>query len=364
MHGEKGFRTPALDIIKRSLRTEVSMNDLTISPQFQESLPTVVEGLHRAQNIFESIQSFEDIERVFLKGAGLSPNTYRAYLEAVKQLYDFTDGLNPLQIQPRHIEAFYDDLVKHADRNTAYLRIAGLKRFFKGIRSIIPFYTSPFELMNEKLKKKLSRTKKGNRTKKALNLKETRGMLKYLKSDISLQGKQNYAIVFMLVTSGLRAFELLQLQHKDIEPFEGKYTARFIGKGDKEAEQEIYEPALKACIEYFRTQFNRKPKPEDYLFYTIPRYPGEPVRPLHYQTMYNHIEKVGVAVRKNQIITRNLQFTAHLFRRTYATLLYKKGMRVKAIQKLTRHASLDTLMKHYIDDSEPAAGYLDSIYAV
>jgi len=36
------------------------------------------------------------------------------------------------------------------DRNTAYLRIRGLKKFFSGIRNVLPIYTSPFEIMSEK----------------------------------------------------------------------------------------------------------------------------------------------------------------------------------------------------------------------
>ena len=54
----------------------------------------------------------------------------------------------------------------------------------------------------------------------------------------------------------------------------------------------------------------------------------------------------------------------HLFRRTYATLLYRAGMRVKAVQSRTLHASVDTLLRHYIDDNEDAATYLDKAFAV
>lgn len=39
-------------------------------------------------------------------------------------------------------------------------------------------------------------------------------------------------------------------------------------------------------------------------------------------------------------------------------MLYKSGMGLKTIQGKTRHASLEVLTKHYIDDEEPASGYL------
>jgi len=59
-------------------------------------------------------------------------------------------------------------------------------------------------------------------------------------------GQRDYAIVYTLVTSGLRAAELVQLHWKDLELLEGLWTARFIGKGGKEAEQALYSEAVEA----------------------------------------------------------------------------------------------------------------------
>jgi hypothetical protein len=142
------------------------MNELTIPAGMTEGFPTIIEGLKKARDIIESIKSFEDVERLFLKGAGLSANTYRAYLGAVKQFYEFSKGLSPLQVRPGDIESFYDDQMKRVDRNTAYLRIRGLKKFFEGVHEVIPIYTSPFEIMTERLHTKLNKTKKGNAPKK------------------------------------------------------------------------------------------------------------------------------------------------------------------------------------------------------
>jgi len=66
----------------------------------------LAEGLQRAQAVFVSIHSFEDLERIFLRGQALSYHTYRPYLTAVKQFYAFTGGLNPLQVTPAWIEMF------------------------------------------------------------------------------------------------------------------------------------------------------------------------------------------------------------------------------------------------------------------
>jgi integrase len=342
------------------------MNDLIIPTKELEKLyPTLPGSLKKTYQVLKSIESFEDVERIFLKGAGLSINTYRNYLEAVKQFYKYTKNKLPTQCTPADIECFYDSLIeKGVDRNTARLRIAGLKKYFEGVKKVIPYYESPFDIMSEKLTHKLNRTKKGNRTKKSLSPAEMKRVLSWLSEDKTELGLENYAIVFMLSTSGLRASELAQLSWKNIECFEDRFTANFIGKGGKEAEQELYEPALRACTDYFKKAFKRIPKPENHLFYTVPSYSRERRRPLVLRhTIWKRIRTIGEAARKEGIIKRDLGFSPHLFRRSYATGLYKSGMGIKAIQVKTRHASVDTLMKHYIHDDEPASKYLDLMLA-
>jgi integrase len=317
--------------------------ELVLASDFTTAFPTIAAGLKKCQSIFDAIKNFEDIERTFLLGAGLSVNTYRSYLEAIKQFYTFTNHKHPLQVVPGDIEAFHDHLIEGgADRNTASLRIRGLKKFFSGIRNVIPFYTSPFELMSETLVRKLNRTKKGNRTKAALSLAEVKRLLAWLE----LEHPEEHAAIFMLVTSGLRASELLQLRWKDISFNEGAWTAVFTGKGSLEAEQELYGPA----VEVLRS-LRRSTAPEARLF------------ELDYHQLWAHVSAMGKLARERGILTRDVQFSPHLFRRTYATLLYRAGMGLKAIQCKTRHASLEVLAKHYIDDSEPASPVLERALA-
>ena len=341
------------------------MNDLTLCRETDEVLQPIdsyfqilLDGLHRARALFEKIHSFEDIEIYLLRGTGLSSETYRCYLVAVKQFYEFTDGLNPLQVTPGHIEAFYDHLVRRVRRNTASAMILGLKYFFKCITSRVPGFINPFDIMEPALLKKLTRKTKGNRTKKTLTPAEVKCLLAWLSKDVSVIGLANYAIVFTLVTSGLRASELLQLRWKDLELLEGMWTARFIGKGGKEAEQELFTPAVETCRLYFTTQFNRNPKSEDALFWDYR------IKNPHVFTrsgLLKRIQRIGQAAREEGIITRPLTFSTHLFRRTYATCLYKSGMGIRAIQQKTRHESVEVLMRHYIYDRDPASPYFEKM---
>lgn len=219
-------------------------------------------------------------------------------------------------------------------------------------------------IMGETLTRKLNKTKKGNRTKKALTKNELKALLGWLQKDHTIMGLENYAIVLTLVTTGLRAHELCQLNWKALDYSEGKYTAYFTGKGATDAEQEVSPLAIEAARAYFKAQFKREPHPGDSFFSTSETYPGKELVPLVVPTLWRRIRKIGVGAREKGILKRELQFSPHLFRRTFASLLFKEGMDLKVLQLATRHANIETLMKHYVDSAEPTSPYWFNILSV
>jgi integrase/recombinase XerD len=328
------------------------------------AFPGLAAGLREAQRIFESVKSFEDIERVFLKGAGLSPNTYRCYLSSVKQFYQWSGGKHPLQVTAADIEAFYDEIVKRVDRATAYNRIQGLKRFFRGVEAVVPIFVSPFKSMAEKLLHKLGRCPKKRRTKAALTRTETLALLSHLRDSSEPADREDFAIVQMLLTSGLRGSEFCQLswgrvQHSEEDGWYFTFTA----KGGDEQTQELYGPAVEAARQAFRERFHREPKASDALFHGLPEHSGAPVRPLAYHALWSRVRRIGEAARASGVLKRDLQFSPHLFRRSFATLLARSGMDLKSVQTLTRHASIETLCRHYVDSSEKASPVFAKILA-
>jgi len=324
-----------------------------------------------AWETFTKIESSEDIERFILRGQGLSKNTYRNYRQAFMTFYKFTQdhyklekGLHPLQVTLAEIETFYDTRMKEVDVNTAYLDIQGLKKFFSAIEDRIPGYQSPFREVPEKLKEKLNKTKNGNRKKKPLSKTEVNRLLAWLEQKKDVKSLENYAMVYMLVTSGLRAHELCQLRWGDIECFNGQWSAVFIGKGSQDAEQELYGPAVEATRIYFKKAFHRDPRNDDALFWTIPAYNGEDPRHMPYHTLWRRITEIGKVVKAEGIVRNSVDFTPHLFRRTYASALEAEGMPGTAIQKKTRHRSFETLEKHYLNNEMQATPFLERFLAV
>ena len=326
------------------------MNDLMTLEHIDKVFPNFREGFRKAAELFSRINSFEDIETYLLRGRGLSPNTYRCYLQAVKQLYTFTDGLNPFQVTPGHIERFYDDLRKRVEIQTAYNRIQGLKKFFRCIEEQMPGYVSPFAVMTEQLTEKLNRTKQ-NVTKAALSQEEVTRLLSWLKGRTDAHGRLAYSTIFMLLTTGFRAAELCGLRWKDIETIDGVKYANGRGKGDKPFHQELFGPAL-ATVE----------RKGEFLFYALDG--KTPLTPPALWYILHEI--IGPEARDAGILaeTRRIIFSPHLFRRTFATLLYKHGdMKLKALAEKTRHASIDTLIKYYVDDSEPTTPIFEKLFA-
>jgi site-specific recombinase XerD len=329
------------------------MNDLILRSDFQVAFPGLAAGLREAQRIFETVKSFEDIERIFLKGAGLSANTYRCYLGSVRAFYEWSGGKHPLQITAADVEGFYDELLKRVDRATAYNRIQGLKRFFAGVQTVVPIFSSPFKTMTEKLLHKLNRCARKKRTKSALTKSEALALLAWLGADATAEGQEDHAIVMMLLTSGLRGSEFCQLSWDRVQfSEEDGWYFRFVAKGGDEQEQELYAPAVDLARKAFAARFGHEPKPTDVLFWTLPAYQGDRPRPLAYHALWTRVHRIGERARVAGILKRELQFSPHLFRRSFATLLARSGMDLKSVQVLTRHASIETLCKHYVDTSE------------
>ena len=338
---------------------------MAISKEKIELAAPLYAGIEKALSIFDEIKSFADIERLFLKGSGLSPNTYRSYLTSIRKFYIFMGGLNPLQVTPAHIENFYDDLIENGvSKSSAALRIWGLKKFFICIKKVVPIYISPFDNMEPKLVNKISKRSDGNRTKTTLTNLQVNLIKEFFNKKDNLYAKQNYAIFYMMITSGLRASELVQLRWCDIIETEKGTICYFTGKGDKKAEQELWPAALEACkMAYLWTHKNHPDmRSKDVLFWTVPTYSGDISRPLQYHALYERIRGMGEELLLENIITENIEFTPGLFRRSYATILYDGGMGIKAIQRKMRHKNINITAEYYIHDEENAEGYLKKLF--
>ena len=143
-------------------------------------------------------------------------------------------------------------------------------------------------------------------------------------------GIRNRAIVELLLASGLRVSELVNIKLNDLD-FNEK-SIRVIGKGKKERIVYFGDYALKSLNEYLQgsREYLLKGKNNDYLF-------------------VNHLGDRITTRGITDILDRLLELTAiekkvspHTFRHSFATMLLNEGANTKVVQELLGHASMKT----------------------
>ena len=138
--------------------------------------------------------------------------------------------------------------------------------------------------------------------------------------------KRNNLIFDLLFYSGVRINELVNIKHQD---WQGNQL-RILGKGNK----------LRFVLlpEFLIKHFN--PNSPNYLF-TNQR--GNPIKAEYIRWLLKaRSEKAGI----------NKKITPHIFRRSFATLLYRNGAQLLTIQKLLGHSSVQTTEQYIQNDFE------------
>ena len=144
--------------------------------------------------------------------------------------------------------------------------------------------------------------------------------------------KRNYALVALLVESGLRVGEVCQLRLGDLNLRDRSGRVRVLeGKGRKQREVPLNSNARRALRLYLAVREN--PQPEDYVFLS-----ERGGKPLALRTIQATLAELGQRAR-----IRRLPVTPHLMRHTFA-LRYLKHNPGKLVELATLlgHESLDT----------------------
>ena len=322
---------------------------------------TGYQKMMKAVDRMNSIRNAADLEAVYLRGEGLSPNTYLNYSRTVKQFYEFTEGLIPLQVTAGHVEQFYDHILKSCDQNTAVNKMSGLKKFFEGVKREVPFFENPFDTMSEQVKKKISKQHTKSKTKAALTLDEWNRVKTFLEADTSIKGLQNYAMVMTLYSTGLRAFELCGLKWSDLSKDDEGFYITGTGKGGNAFCQYVPENVVRAVYEAFRARFNSEPKEHEHVFYGLESYHGKPASPINKSILWVRLRDIGIELKEQKAIRKDLEFSAHLFRRSSITHLNKKGVDMKTLRNFSRHSSMEVLYNNYVDSREQPRAEIDKL---
>jgi len=144
---------------------------------------------------------------------------------------------------------------------------------------------------------------------------------------------RNRLIAYLLLYTGVRVSELVNIKQKDIDGLTQTLTVR--GKGGKVREISLRQDVMQ-LIQKYKTGERAKSnfKDSDYLLLS------QRAAKLHRDTVRNWLELTSEGV--------GVKLYPHLFRHTFCTRLLKKGVDLTTVSKLAGHSTVNMTAKFYI----------------
>jgi len=162
----------------------------------------------------------------------------------------------------------------------------------------------------------------------------------------TLQGKRDYALLLLMVSSGLRASEVCGLNVEDIEQYRNALMIRVVGKGKKLRRVPLRREVMEAIHAYWKAEGRNGDDPNEAIFFTLARHGPWPKRRLTYKSLRCLIERT----RRAALVQKKV--TCHTTRHTALTWLLHSGADLKTIQIIAGHSSIQTTEKYLHADSE------------
>lgn len=247
-----------------------------------------IEGKGITSPTRETILEYKD----YLRDRGLSPLSLTAYIVVVRKFFEWTEGMK-----------YYPNIAKG---------IKGGKRI-RGFK------------------------------KDSLTVDQVRDLLASIEGE-SLAGKRDFALLNLLIRTGLRTIEVIRADVKDIRQQGGVALLWIQGKGREDKDQFVIltKESLRPLYEYLKARKNKSKKAP--LFTSISnRNSGER---LTTRTMRGIVKD-----RLRKIGIESDRLTAHSLRHTAITLSLKAGATIQEAQALGRHTNINTTLiyAHNID---------------
>ncbi len=252
----------------------------------------------------------------------VSPNTERGYHADLEQLAEFLGGPDPSGITHQDLRSFLADLIAKKTRKSSLARkLSAIRSFFKFLYRRGVVATDPARL--------IATPKQEKRLPAVLTVDDT---LRLLNAPVegSPDTLRDRAVLETLYSTGIRASELVGIDHQDID--RGERLLRVRGKGRKERIVPIGRSALEAIDRY--TAAKRTAAGEQAVF----------TGPSGKRLTVRSVQRILGTYRK--ILGLSQKASPHTLRHSYATHLLESGADLRAIQELLGHASLSTTQRY------------------
>ena len=281
-----------------------------------EQSPLVIREI--SEEVFNSWTSFIDA----------SPRTVETYSKAIKQFFIYLQGKGIKQPQREDIVAYREYLSKDHKPTTVQSYFAAVKLFFQWAEQ-------------EKIYPNIAQRVKGAKLdtehkKDYLTKKQVSKLLKSIDRS-TLKGKRDYAMLSLMVTTGLRTVSIINANVEDIRAAGDATALYYKGKGHQEKATyvKLAEPVEEAIRDYLKSR-GRADGKEPLFTSTAHRNNGG-------RMTTRSISRVA----KESLIDIGLdsdRLTAHSFRHTAATLNLLNGGTVEETQQLLDHKNINTTL--------------------
>ena len=268
-----------------------------------------------------------------------SPKTRAAYTDGLISLLGWTssEGLDFGSLGPEEISRFRSSLVEAGRRpSTVSVYLAGVRSYYRWVEDAG---------LGEDAARKVKGVKQAKGFKKDVLSKEATWDILNAIDQSTLQGKRDYALINLMIRTGVREVELSRMDLKDYD-FPTKETAilRVWGKGRVEKDDFVVldEAALSPISDYLAARGRAAgayPGDDEPLFTSLsPRNYGA-------RLTTRSISRI-VKERMRAVGIDSERYTAHSLRHSAVTYALLGGASVQEAQAMARHADISTTMKY------------------
>lgn len=279
---------------------------------------SIVEQQTISANLYERWKGYIDA----------SPKTVETYTKAIKQFFNYLADNGITQPQRETVLAYRDYLKQDHKPTTVQSYLAAVKLFFQWTEREGIYPDIAKHVKGAKLDK--------GHKKDYLTTKQVNKLLGSVDRS-TLKGMRDYAMLSLMVTTGLRTISIIRADIGDIRTAGNDTALYYQGKGHEEKADyvKLAEPVEEAIRDYLSTRGETDPKAP--LFCSIAnRNTGERMTTRSISRVAKeHLIEVGL---------KSDRLTAHSLRHTAATLNLLNGGTVEETQQLLGHSNINTTL--------------------
>lgn len=294
--------------------------DNRITQRENTSYPSEIREKHRIDK--DLIQHFTDY-------ADVKENSAITYKRALKQFSAFLLTYNIVYPERDDILFFRDQLVKFGKKPTTVQNYLNAVKLF--------FQWTEQERLYPDIAKHIKTPKISKEHKKDYFTSDQSKELLRIIDTSKTKGKRDYAMIFLMITCGLRTEEVANADIGDMR-LRGNNTVLYIlGKGRTEKAEyvKISVPVEQAIRDYLKERKNIKPTDPMFTSTSNNNKDGRLTTKAIRTAVKEVFKKIGLGDSRH---------TAHSLRHTAVTLALIAGNDITEVQQFARHRNIDTTM--------------------